>query len=37
MMGGSFWGGMLSLIHEDGVQEFISKAAKAYVNAFKNL
>ena len=35
-MGGSFWGGKLNPIHEDGVQEFISKAAKAYLDKFKN-
>jgi len=35
MMGGGFGGCTLSLIHEDGVEEFISKAAKAYLNAFQ--
>ena len=35
MMGGGFGGCTLSLIHEDGVEEFIAKAAKAYLDKFQ--
>ncbi|WP_338039206.1 hypothetical protein [Maribacter litopenaei] len=34
MMGGGFGGCTLNLIHEDGIEEFVEKASKAYKEKF---
>lgn len=35
MMGGGFGGCTLNLIHEDGIEEFISEISEAYLNMFQ--